>query len=199
MTTRRAIGAALLLAGGIALFSAAPAFAIDTPTPVPTPVPSPSEPPVEEGVCDDLDSGKIDVGGSVTSLEISAPEGNVITEYCVKAGSIKQGDGPEYVLVDPPTQTVVIEHSTGKDISHYSFSFELAPTTPPTTPPATTPPATTPPATTPAATTTPTGGGAGLADTGFDGTWLLFAGVGAVAIGSIIVGERLAVRRRRGA
>jgi hypothetical protein len=194
MTTRRAIGAALLLAGGIALFSAAPAFAVETPTPTPTP----SAPPVEEGVCDGLDSGKIDVKESVASLEISAPEGNVITEYCVKAGSIQQGDGPEYVLVDPPTQTVVIEHSTGKEISHYSFSYEPAPTTPPTTPPATTPPATTPAATTPAA-TTPTGGGAGLAETGFDGTWLLFAGLGAVAIGSIIVGERLAVRRRRGA
>jgi hypothetical protein len=191
MTTRRAIGAALLLAGGIALFSAAPAFAVETPTPTPSA-------PAQEGVCDGLDSGKIDVSGSETSLEISAPEGNVITEYCVKAGSIQQGDGPEYVQVEPPTQTVVIMHSTGKDISHYSFSYEPAPTTPPTTPPATTPPATTPAATTPAA-TTPAGGGAGLAETGFDGTWLLFAGLGAVAIGSIIVGERLAVRRRRGA
>ncbi|KRE25898.1 hypothetical protein [Agromyces sp. Soil535] len=194
MINRRAIGAALLLAGGIALFSAAPAYAIP---PTPTPIPTPSAPP-EEGVCDELDSGKIDVSDKVTSLEISAPDGYVITEYCVKAGSVIHGDGPQYVTVDPPTQTVVIQHESGKDISHYSFSFELAPTTPPTTPPASTPPATTPPATTPAGTTTPTGGGTGLAETGFDGAWLLFAGLGAIAIGSLVVGERLAVRRRRG-
>ena len=187
MMNRRALGAALLLAGAAALFGAAPAAALETP------VPSPSAPPVEK-VCDD--SGKIDVGGSHPTLEISAPDGYVITEYCVKAGSAVQGDGPEYVLVDPPQQTVTIEHSTGKDISHYSFSYEPASTTPPTTPPASTPPVTTPPATTVPPTTTGGGGGNTLAETGFDGTWLLIAGLGAVALGGLAIGERLVVKRR---
>ncbi|MGW4928015.1 hypothetical protein ACWEOH_02590 [Agromyces sp. NPDC004153] len=192
MMNRRALGAALLLAGAAALFSAAPAYADQSPTPSPTP--TPSAPPVEK-VCDELDSGKINVGGSHPTLEISAPDGFVITEYCVKAGSAVQGDGPEYVVVDPPQQTVTIDHSTGKDISHYSFSYEPAPTTPPTTPPATTPPVTTPPATVPP-TTTGGGGGDTLAETGFDGTWLLIAGLGAVALGGLVIGERLVVKRR---
>lgn len=193
MTNPRAVGAALLLVGAAALFTAAPAYAGETPTP--TPSPSPSQPPVEK-VCDDLDSGKIDVGGSNPTLEISAPDGFVITEYCVKAGSAVQGDGPEYVLVEPPQQTVTISHKSGKDISHYSFSYEAAPTTPPSTPPASTPPATTPAATTPAATTGGGGGGSTLPATGFDGTWLLFAGLGALVVGGLVVGEQVIVRRR---
>lgn len=191
MINRRALGAALLLAGGAALFSAAPAYAVETP------IPSPSAPPVEK-VCDEFDSTKIDVDGKHPTLEISAPDGFVITEYCVKAGSAVQGDGPEYVLVEPPQQTVTISHTSGKDISHYSFSYEPAATTPPTTPPASTPPVTTPPATTAPPTTTGGGGGDALAETGFDGTWLLVAGLGAVALGGLVIGERLVVKRRRG-
>ena len=198
MTTRRAIGAALLLAGGVALFGVAPAYAAETPIPTQTPTPT-------EQVCDELDSGKIDVDGEVTSLEISADEGFVITRYCVKAGSANQEDGPEYVDVVPPAETVTITHSSGKAISHYSFEQEPVPTPTPTptpTPPATTPPATTTPAT-PGATTPAGGGGGGasggLAETGFDGGWLLAAGLGAVELGSIVVGERLWVARRRGA
>lgn len=192
MTNPRAVGAALLLVGAAALFTAAPAYAGETPTP--TPSPSPSQPPIEK-VCDDLDTGHID-GGDETSITITAPEGFLISEYCVKAGSAQQGDGPETVVLDPPQESVTISHTSGKEISHYSVAYVVAPTTPPTTPSASTPPATTPAATTPAATTGGGGGGSTLPATGFDGTWLLFAGLGALVVGGLVVGEHVIVRRR---
>jgi len=69
-------------------------------------------------VCDGLDSGKIDTPDGPTSVTISAPEGYVIIEYCVKAG-------PEakYHDVDrlPSDQ---IFGTDDKDISHYSFAYE---------------------------------------------------------------------------
>jgi hypothetical protein len=78
-----------------------------------------------EGVCDGLDSGKIDVTDPAepTELEICASGNLCVTGYCVKAGSINSGDGPEYTeLVPPLTQCVTIRHSSGKAISHYSYS-----------------------------------------------------------------------------
>ena len=52
----------------------------------------------------------------------------LITGYCVKAGSIHQGLGPEYVTVNPPVASMTITHSSTKDVSHYSFSWSAAPT-----------------------------------------------------------------------
>lgn len=63
---------------------------------------------------------KVDVDGNLTEITVTAEPGYLITGYCVKAGSDKQGDGPEYVTV-APTETVTIKHSSGKDISHYSL------------------------------------------------------------------------------
>ncbi len=130
----------------------------------------PSSPPGQSGndqVCPEGDSGKIDVSGSQASITVTAPEGKLISGYCVKAGSANQGLGPESYTVDPPAKTVTITHSSGKDISHYSLTFvdeETPPTetTPPdTTPTETTPTDTTPTETTPSETTpsetTPTG------------------------------------------
>lgn len=77
----------------------------------------------EEQVCEGLDSGKIDVVGSDESLVITAPDGKLISAYCVKAGSAQQDEGPEYVDVDPPQEEVTISHSSGKDISHYSVAY----------------------------------------------------------------------------
>lgn len=79
-----------------------------------------------EGVCAGLDSGKIDTPSNPESLTITAPEGQLIDGYCVKAGSIKQGDGPEYVTVTP-TEELTISHSSLKGISHYSVSYTTAP------------------------------------------------------------------------
>jgi hypothetical protein len=91
----------------------------------------------EEKVCEGLDSGKIDIDEdvNVAVLTIYAEPGQVITRYCVKAGSIKQGDGPEYVDVIPPASSVEISHSSEKDISHYSFEFEDKPDVTTTTAP----------------------------------------------------------------
>jgi hypothetical protein len=74
-------------------------------------------------VCPAGTSGKIDVTGSYMTLTITAPDGYVITGYCVKAGSAKQGNGPEFYVVDPAA-SVDISHSSGKDISHYSYTVE---------------------------------------------------------------------------
>jgi hypothetical protein len=119
-------------------------------------------------VCPEGDSGKIDVSGSEASITVTAPEGKLISGYCVKAGSANQDLGPEFHSVTPAT-TVTITPSSGKDISHYSLTLvdeaaetettPLIDTTPtePTltesTPAETTPAETTPAETTPAETT----------------------------------------------
>ena len=81
-------------------------------------------------VCAPLDSGKVDYAPEDSEVTISAPEGFLISGYCVKAGTT-----PEYVEVDPPAQTVTIRHSTGKAVSHYSVSYVEVPTTTTTTVP----------------------------------------------------------------
>jgi hypothetical protein len=78
----------------------------------------------EAGLCAAGDSGKIDVSGDYVTLTITAPDGFVITGYCVKAGSSKQGLGAESYVVDPPATSVVISHSSGKTISHYSYTLD---------------------------------------------------------------------------
>jgi len=97
-------------------------------------------------VCADLDSGKIDTVGDPASVTITASPGYLISEYCVKAGSANQGDGPVYVSVDPPQETVTITHPSGKDISHYSWK-QIQPTTTTSLPTSTTD-TTAPPSTT---------------------------------------------------
>jgi hypothetical protein len=173
LTTRRAIGAALLLAGGAVLFSASPAYA---------------DPPAGQ-ICPELDSGRIEVPADpeVTSITITVDDGFVITEVCVKAGAGPSGGGAVIIPVDPPSQTFTFEYPTGKGISHYSYSFEPAPTSTPT--PSETP--TQSSAVIVPIDSTSSGGGSG-----FDGGWLLIAGLGALALGSVVVGERVAVKRR---
>jgi hypothetical protein len=108
-----ALGAAALLALG--LHASASVAASATPT-------GPSDP----GVCPA--EGKVEVPGEQASVTITAPAGMVITGYCVKAGSAKQGDGPMYVTLDEPATTVTITHVSGKAISHYSVIYEPTPT-----------------------------------------------------------------------
>lgn len=64
----------------------------------------------------------------------TAPDGMLVSGYCVKAGSVQQGNGPEYTVVDPPAKTVTIAHSSGKDISHYSVTLVPEETEPTDTP-----------------------------------------------------------------
>ncbi|HEY0965229.1 MAG TPA: hypothetical protein VGE13_01995 [Candidatus Saccharimonadales bacterium] len=74
-------------------------------------------------VCSGLDSGKIDTTGNPSSVTVTAPDGKLIDSYCVKAGSVNQGNGPVYVDVNPPQKTVTIAYPTGKAVSHYSVSY----------------------------------------------------------------------------
>jgi LPXTG-motif cell wall-anchored protein len=74
--------------------------------------------------------GKVDVQGEQTTLEVTAEPGYLITGYCVKAGSDKQGDGPFDAVVDPPAATVTISHPSGKAISHYTLVTIKAEPTP---------------------------------------------------------------------
>ncbi len=152
LTTARAIVAALLLAGGAVVFSAAPAYA---------------DPPAGQ-ICPELDSGRIDVPDDpeVTSITITVDDGFVITEVCVKAGAGPSGGGAVIIPVDPPSQTFTFEHPTGKGISHYSYSFEPAPTPTPT-------PSATP--TESSAVIVPLTRPRPAAVAGFDGGWILIA------------------------
>ncbi|MDP9823734.1 hypothetical protein [Nocardioides massiliensis] len=81
-------------------------------------------------VCAGLNSGKIDTKGDPASVRVTAPAGKLISGYCVKAGSVNQGDGPVYVTLANPVATYVLEYigSDGKrkDVSHYSLSYVSA-------------------------------------------------------------------------
>jgi hypothetical protein len=74
-------------------------------------------------VCPDLDTGKIDPPGDPTSFTFTAPEGQVIVQICVKAGSAQQGDGPEFIDFDPGVTSATFSHPSGKEISHFSVKF----------------------------------------------------------------------------
>lgn len=77
-------------------------------------------------VCLPLDSGKIDTTGDPQTVTVHAPEGKVLTGYCVKAGSALQGDGPVYVTLEETTDVLVIRHPSGKAVSHYALTYGQA-------------------------------------------------------------------------
>jgi hypothetical protein len=92
----------------------------------------------QQAVCPGLDSGKIDTTGDPGSVAVTAPEGFLISGYCVKAGSDESDAGVEFITVNPPQASVTISHPSGKAVSHYSYSLvaiQTPPTTPPTNPP----------------------------------------------------------------
>ena len=96
-----AIGASLTLMGGVA--SVASADELNNPN--------------GDKVCQPQDA-HID-GQNRKVITETIQDGLLITGYCVKAGSIKNGHGPHYVTLDEPTKTVEITHPSGKQISHY--------------------------------------------------------------------------------
>jgi hypothetical protein len=63
-------------------------------------------------------STKIDVVGEQTVVTVTAPDGYLISGYCVKAGT-----QTTFVTVDPPQQTVQISAPNGKGVSHYSVIY----------------------------------------------------------------------------
>ncbi len=82
-------------------------------------------------VCTGLTTGKQDVVGDKDEITYTAPEGQLIIGYCVKAGSENQEDGgPEYFDVSPGVTSITFGHSTGKDVSHWSVKLSQAPEEP---------------------------------------------------------------------
>lgn len=132
---RNAVAAAAL-ALGLGVAAAAPAAADPDPTQV-------------------CSGTHITPSGNQTSITYTAPEGMLVSAWCVKAGSTQQGNGPEYHQVDPPAKTITITHASGKDISHYSVTLVPVPETPTETP---TPQTPTQQTTTPNTTVNPTTG-----------------------------------------
>ncbi|MDF0514837.1 hypothetical protein PX701_14490 [Agromyces sp. H3Y2-19a] len=66
---------------------------------------------------------KIDTTGDPKTVTVTAPDGKLIDYYCVKAGSVKNGNGPQIIDVEPPAKTVTITYPGGKAISHYSVHY----------------------------------------------------------------------------
>ena len=73
------------------------------------------------GVCDDLDTGRVNVTGNQQTVTATAPTGSLITGYCVKSSS--GGTAPEYVTLAEPLGGLVLRHSGGGQVIHYSLSF----------------------------------------------------------------------------
>ncbi|QAY68968.1 hypothetical protein [Xylanimonas protaetiae] len=118
----------------------------------------------DANVCPDMDEPKSQEVDELT-VTLHAPEGKLISAYCVKAGSDKQGLGPKIVVLDTPAAEVTIAYAdvakhSCKKISHYSVAYVDAPPTsaPPvlTATPAASPTPTTSATPTPAATPTAT-------------------------------------------
>lgn len=81
-------------------------------------------------VCSGLDSTKIDVSGQQLSVTVTAPDGKLISGYCVKSGSTAAGDGPHYVTLQTPQKSITLTYvgadGKPKAISHYSLSYVTA-------------------------------------------------------------------------
>ncbi|MFI9486800.1 hypothetical protein ACIG47_10445 [Promicromonospora sp. NPDC052451] len=93
-------------------------------------------------VCEAYDSGKIDTTGDPMEVTVEAPEGELISGYCVKAGSVKQGEGvggAYFVELDEPATSVTITYpwGGGRAISHYALVYTDATSETPTPTPST--------------------------------------------------------------
>ena len=65
---------------------------------------------------------KVEVSGDKETITYTAPDGYLISSWCVKAGTTT-----EVHAVDPPAKTITISHTSGKGISHYSVTLVKAP------------------------------------------------------------------------
>ena len=70
------------------------------------------------------------------TVHFDIPDGATV-EVCVKAGSAKQGNGPEYSVL---TADADVFHASGKDLSHLSVVSLTSPTPDPTPSPTDPPP-----------------------------------------------------------
>lgn len=76
--------------------------------------------PPEGQVCPEWSTGHIPGDGPTVSF--TAPEGQVILNLCIKAGSANQGLGPEFFEDEVSGASAIGDfiHSSGKDVSHFS-------------------------------------------------------------------------------
>jgi len=158
----------------------------------------------DSDTCDDIISGegwqeKVegDFNDGDAELTVTAPEGFLIDMYCVKTGSDQQGDGPVIIAVDPPAETVTIDHPTKEGVSHFIVHLIEAPTETPTLPTET--PTTETPGgpiidNPPVDNPEPQAGPPSLPATGAEGTlWAL----GALGLALLLAGASLFVHRAR--
>lgn len=66
---------------------------------------------------------KIDTVGSPKTVLVTAPEGKLIDEYCVKAGTTRY-----IVTVNPPMPSVTVDHPDKDSVSHYAVHYIDVPT-----------------------------------------------------------------------
>lgn len=81
-----------------------------------------------QGNCPDA----LPVPGNDDFLPVEAPAGRVITGYCVKAAGLRGLDAaPETVVLADPVLSLVLRHSEGGNLTHYSLlTAPIAPETP---------------------------------------------------------------------
>lgn len=111
------LGATLIVAGVIGVAGASPVAAEDHDD---VPV------QVDDKVCQPQDSHLAPTGPDKTTQTVTAPDGKLISQFCVKSGSINNDLGPHYVDVIPPAKTVTITYTKTtdvKDISHYVLFY----------------------------------------------------------------------------
>jgi hypothetical protein len=112
---KRRTAAAVILAGAVGLALGVPIVSIQAGAP-------------NEQACPGLSTGQIDAKDA-PSVTYTAPEGQLITAYCVKAGSENQGDGPVIVQVDPPQSSITFSYPGRDAVSHYSIQLTSVTTT----------------------------------------------------------------------
>ncbi|MCK5928193.1 MAG: hypothetical protein KAG80_08365, partial [Nocardioides sp.] len=67
------------------------------------------------------------VPGNADSLTVTAPAGQVITGYCVKSAGLKGTKGaPETVVLATPVTSIVLRHTDGGNLTHYSLVLKPA-------------------------------------------------------------------------
>lgn len=91
-------------------------------------------------VCPDMDEPRTNTTGDPETIELVAPEGKLISAYCLKSGSDNADLGPKIVELDVPVDRLTVAYPTGgtcKAISHYAVTYVdagVVASTPPSTP-----------------------------------------------------------------
>ncbi len=77
-------------------------------------------------VCPGMDSARTNTTGDPTTVELVAPEGSLISAYCLKSGSDRSGEGPKVVELEEPVASLTVAYPVDgrcKGISHYAVAY----------------------------------------------------------------------------